>query len=170
MTRIVLIKLCIKPAVLALTLAISACGLQQGKAFAPSPSSELVHALALYQSGEVERADAMLTGVYNSPQASRADQKRALAALILIRLEESSSTALTEAETLLERYAQLSDGPIAPEFYLLRESLEQAIAATNSAHSQQGELKAVRRQLERAQYERRQLEETLRKLRKLSLE
>lgn len=170
MTRIAPVKLCIKPAVVALTLAISACGLQHGKAFAPSSSSELVNALQLYQSKEIERADAMLSGVYNSPQASPADQKRALAALILIRLEEGSTKALTEAEALLESYTQLSDGPIEPEFYLLRESLEQAIAAKSSAHSQQGELKAVRRQLESAQYERRQLEETLRKLRKLSLE
>lgn len=171
MTRIPPYQALIRPAVLSLALAVVGCStLSQSGTSSAASSAELNQGLELYRSGDLQGAEPIFTAIYNTTTAAITDQRRALAAAVLIRLERSTNTSLDEAEMLLERYAQLDSGPIDPEYYLLRESLSKALAASRETKSQQGALIAASRKLEASQFERRQLEETLKKLRKLSLE
>lgn len=159
----------IRPTVLALSLSMVACSLLQQPA-QPGASTDLRGALELYRSGDAQSAEPILKAIYSEATTSISDQRRALAAAILIQLKYNTSASLDEAQALIDRYAQLNAGPIEPEFYLLRESLSSALAARRESQSQHSALTSARRKLDTAQSERQQLEDTLRKLRKLSLE
>ncbi len=159
---------------MALTLALIAAGCSTLAEIAttlePESSSDLRQGLSLYRSGQIQNAEPLFNAVYDNPEASSADQSQALAAAILILLERNTGNSLDEAGLLLKRYVQLNSEPVEPGLFLLQKSLSSAVAASKEAKNQQTALLAAGRKLDAAQFERRQLEETLRKLRKLSLE
>lgn len=159
----------IRPSVLALSLAMTACSAQHSQRH-DTASADLLNALELYRNGESQNAEPMLKAIYNAAASPVADQRRALAAAILIQLERNTPSALDNAWGLLDRYTALNSGPIEPEFYLLRESLNRALAASRASLNEHEAFQAAQRKLDAAHNERRQLEDTLKKLRKLSLE
>ena len=170
MTRISRISRIIRPTMLVLSLATTACAMQSTKSVSAASSPDLHNALELFRSGDFQQADQALQKIYNTDNATLTDQRRALAVAILIRLEHNTSTALAEAQGLLDHYTRLNTSPIEPEFYLLRESLSSAVNTSRELRSQHDVLMATRDKLDAAQRERSQLEGTLKKLRELSLE
>ncbi|HCS27856.1 MAG TPA: hypothetical protein DIW43_10400 [Spongiibacteraceae bacterium] len=143
----------------------------QGRESVSAPSSpDLRNALELYRSGDLQQADLALQHIYTAENATQTDQRRALATAILIRLESNTGAKLAEAQSLLDQYSRLNTGPLEPEFYLLRDSLNSALNTSRELRSQHDVLMATRDKLDAAQRERRQLEGTLKKLRELSLE
>lgn len=171
MTRISRINRIIRPAILVLSLATTACVMQGAESASAPSSKDLSTALEWYRNGDFEQADSALQKIYDADSnSSLTDQRRALATAILIRLERNSDAALAEAQALLDHYSRLNTAPIEHEFYLLRESLRSALNASRELRSQHDALIATRDKLDTAHRERRQLESTLKKLRELSLE
>jgi len=170
MTRISRINRIIRPTILALSLAGTACTMQGRESVSAPSSPDLRNALELYRSGDLQQADLALQHIYTAENATQTDQRRALATAILIRLESNTGAKLAEAQSLLDQYSRLNTGPLEPEFYLLRDSLNSALNTSRELRSQHDVLMATRDKLDAAQRERRQLEGTLKKLRELSLE
>ena len=170
MTRVNRTKSLLRPCAIVLSLLTAACTVQPSDTSSTTASTDLRNALELYRSNDLYNAETALKTVYTNDEHSSADQRRALAAAILIGIHRNSKASLEEAGKLLERYSLLNSGPIEPEYYLLRESLTAALTAKLDARSQHEALLVVRGKLDSAQNERRQLEQTLKKLRELSLE
>ena len=161
-------KTLVLSALIPLALMAGGCGVIP--ALTPGTASPAVHAaLDLYRGGQHDAADTALAAIYDATDTSNDDRRRALAAAILIQLERNDPAALNKAQTLLARYSEI-DSELSANFFLLRESLDAALAARAEANHQRGELRSAQQQVSALRQERAELETTLKKLRELSLE
>lgn len=161
-------KTLVLTALIPLILMAGGCGVIP--ALTPSSASPAVHAaLDLYRGGQHDAADSALATIYDATDSSDDDRRRALAAAILIQIERNDQAALHKAQALLVRYSEMDSG-VNADFFLLRESLDAALAARAEANHHNTELRNAQRRVNALQQERGELEKTLKKLRELSLE
>ncbi|WP_372780156.1 hypothetical protein [Litorivivens sp.] len=129
----------------------------------PEPTPQMQMAHQYYLTGNPTEALAVLEQQYEADITPPQEKQNALALAILIHLENGHRDSLQAAEKLLP---QLEDGDNAKPM-LLKRALEVGLNITQQASS---EASACERELTRVKSENRVLEQTVTKLRALSLE